>query len=129
MGCLSESEFRTLDRKLDRLLQMVEAVLGKEFSRMSQALDDLATQVAANTSVEESAVTLINGLAAQLAAAGTDPAKLQSLQASLKASADDLAAAVAANTIADPNNPPSTGSQAGTTANPNTPSPTGAQAS
>jgi hypothetical protein len=107
MGCLSESEFRTLDRKLDRLLQMVEAVLGKEFSRMSQALDDLATQVAANTSVEESAVTLINGLAAQLAAAGTDPAKLQSLQASLKASADDLAAAVAANTVADPNTPPS----------------------
>ena len=107
MGWLSDAEFRTLNGKLDRLLQMVEAVLGKEFSRMSQALDDLATQVAANTSVEESAVTLINGLAAQLAAAGTDPAKLQSLQASLKASAGDLAAAVAANTVADPNNPPS----------------------
>ena len=106
MGWLSGQEFRTLDRKLDRILQLVEAVQKKE-NCMSQALDDLATQVAANTSVEESAVTLINGLAAQLAAAGTDPAKLQSLQASLKASADDLAAAVAANTVADPNNPPS----------------------
>ena len=52
-------------------------------------------------------VTLIKGLAAQIAAAGTDPAKLQALQASLKASADDLAAAIAANTVADPNTPPS----------------------
>ena len=64
------------------------------------ALDDLTAQVAQNTSVEESAVTLINGLAAQLAAAGTDPAKLASLQTSLAASAKDLAAAVAANTAA-----------------------------
>jgi len=106
MGWLSGREFRTLDRKLDRLLQMTEAILEKE-NGMSQALDDLATQVTANTTVEESAVTLIKGLAAQIAAAGTDPAKLQSLQASLKASADDLAAAVAANTVADPNTPPS----------------------
>jgi len=106
MGWLSGREFRTLDRKLDRLLQMTEAILEKE-NGMSQALDDLATQVTANTTVEESAVTLIKGLAAQIAAAGTDPAKLQALQASLKASADDLAAAIAANTVADPNTPPS----------------------
>jgi chromosome segregation ATPase len=105
MGWLSGREFRTLDRKMDRLLQMTEAILEKE-NGMSQALDDLATQVTANTTVEESAVTLIKGLAAQIAAAGTDPAKLQALQASLKASADDLAAAIAANTVAAPNNPP-----------------------
>ena len=106
MGWLSGREFRTLDRKLDRLLQMTEAILEKE-NGMSQSLDDLATQVTANTTVEESAVTLIKGLAAQIAAAGTDPAKLQALQSSLKASADDLAAAIAANTVADPNTPPS----------------------
>ena len=91
MGWLSDREFRTLDRKLDRLLYVMEAVLEKE-KGMSQAMDDLATQVAANTTVEESAVTLINGLAGQLANAGTDPAKVQALQQSLKASADDLAA-------------------------------------
>jgi hypothetical protein len=34
----------------------------------------------------------------QLAAAGTDPAKLEALRSSLKSSADALAAAVAANT-------------------------------
>jgi len=66
------------------------------------ALDDLTTQVGQNTTVEGSAVTLIQGLAAQIAAAGTDPAKLSALQTQLKTSADALAAAVTANTPAEP---------------------------
>lgn len=66
------------------------------------AIDDLTAQVAANTTVIGSALTLIQGLAAALAAAGTDPVKLAALQASLKQSDDDLAAAVAANTPAAP---------------------------
>jgi len=69
---------------------------------MSAQLDALKAQVAQNTSIEESAVTLIKGLAAQLAAAGTDPAALADLQAQLQTSANDLAAAVAANTQAAP---------------------------
>ncbi len=64
------------------------------------ALDDLTAQVAANTSVEDSAVTLINNIAAALAAAGTDPTKLAALQTQLKTSADALAAAITANTPA-----------------------------
>ncbi len=63
-------------------------------------LDDLTAQVAKNTTVEESAVTLIKGLAAQLAAAGTDPAKLAALQQQLQTSGTDLAAAITANTPA-----------------------------
>ena len=70
--------------------------------RAMSAIDDLSAQVSANTTVVGSALTLIQGLAAQLAAAGTDPAKLAALQASLKASDDALAAAVAANTPAAP---------------------------
>ena len=66
------------------------------------AIDDLTTEVARNTSVEQSALVLIQGLAAQLAAAGTDPAKLAALTAQLSTSADALAAAVAANTPAAP---------------------------
>jgi len=62
------------------------------------ALDDLATQVQANTDAEASAVTLITGLASQIAAAATDPAKVTALAAQLKSSADRLAAAVVANT-------------------------------
>lgn len=64
------------------------------------AIDDLSAQVAASTSVEGSALILINGFAARLAAAGVDPAKLAQLQADLKNSADGLAAAVTANTPA-----------------------------
>lgn len=63
-------------------------------------LESLAAQVEQNNTVIGSALTLINGFAAQLAAAGTDPAKLQALQDSLKAQDDQLAAAVAANTPA-----------------------------
>lgn len=65
-------------------------------------LTALTAQVATNTSVVSSALTLIQGLAAQLAAAGTDPAALAALQAQLATSDTALAAAVAANTPAAP---------------------------
>ncbi len=69
---------------------------------MSQVLDDLTAQVSANATVIGSALTLIQGFKAQLDAAGTDPAKLAELSASLKSSDDALSAAVAANTPAAP---------------------------
>ena len=87
--------------QLNRIETALSQLLVKDAQIMA-AIDDLTTQVAANTTVEGSAVTLINGLAAQLKAAGTDPVKLAALQASLKTSADALAAAVAANTVASP---------------------------
>lgn len=67
---------------------------------MSVELDALTVQVAANTTVEESAVTLLNGLAAQIQALKNDPVALQALATSLKGSGDDLAAAITANTPA-----------------------------
>ena len=76
------------------LLKQIQTKVNK----IMATLDDLTAQVAANTSVEGSALTLIQGLAAQLAAAGSNPAALAALQAQLKTSADALAAAVAANT-------------------------------
>ena len=81
-----------LEGKLDQILSLLKGI----------HMDQLIAQVAANTSVIGSALTLIQGLAAQLAAAGTDPAKLADLAAQLKASDDALAAAVAANTTAAP---------------------------
>lgn len=74
----------------------------KQMSTTNTALAALQEQVAQNTSIEESAVTLIEGLAAQIAAAGTDPAALAALTASLQTSAADLAKAIAANTPAQP---------------------------
>ncbi len=67
---------------------------------MSVELDALTAQVAANTAVEASAITLIKGLAAQIESLKTDPAALSALAASLKESADSLGAAITENTPA-----------------------------
>ncbi len=71
-------------------------------------LQTLADQVKVNTDVEASAVLLIQGIAARIAAAvaaaianGATPEELAPVTdevAALKKSADDLASAVAANT-------------------------------
>jgi hypothetical protein len=67
---------------------------------MSAELDALKAQVAQNASVEASAVALIHGLAAQLAAAiaKNDPVALQAFTTDLQASANALAAAITAST-------------------------------
>ena len=65
---------------------------------MSKQLDDLTAEVAEVTTVEQSAITLINGIVAKLDAANGDAAKIEALTAQLRNSATTLAAAVAANT-------------------------------
>jgi hypothetical protein len=65
---------------------------------MASILDTLTSQVTANNNLLASAVQLIDGLAAQITAAGTDPAKLQALSDSLKTQDQALAAAILANT-------------------------------
>lgn len=67
---------------------------------MSKELDDLKAQVAADTAVESSAISLIQGLAARIAASSDNPAALQALTSELNASSTALAAAVTANTPA-----------------------------
>lgn len=74
----------------------------KEISHMSKQLDDLTAQVQATTELETSAITLIQGLADQIAASKDDPAKIQALSDSLKSGASALAAAISANTPAAP---------------------------
>lgn len=65
-------------------------------------LDNLAAQVATTTSVEQSAILLIQGLAVQIGQAGTDQSKLDDLQKQLNDSASALAAAIVAGTPAAP---------------------------
>ena len=68
-------------------------------------LAELQVKVDQVTQVEASAVTLIDGLAAQisaLVASGGSPAAFQSLAEELTASSNALAAAVTANTPAQP---------------------------
>lgn len=99
---------RALDRietRLDRMSRAQKLQLKLEL-KMSKELDDLTAAVAHNTDVENSAITLLQGLKAQLDAAGTDPVKLAELSASLGTSTDALAAAITANTPTVP--PPAT---------------------
>lgn len=67
---------------------------------LMSALSDLQDKVAANTTVTESAITLLAGLKAELdaAIASGDPAALTALSATLGAETQKLADAVTANT-------------------------------
>lgn len=76
--------------------------LERKVLKMAGELDTLTAQVARNTDVIQSALTLIKGLKAALDAAGTDPAKLAALSSTLSQQDDALAAAVAENTPAAP---------------------------
>ena len=67
---------------------------------MAADLSTLQNQVTKNTSVIDGAVQLINGLAAQIAAAKNDPVAIQAIVDQMNAKDDELAQAVAANTPA-----------------------------
>lgn len=71
---------------------------------MTAELVALQAQVAQTNTVIASAVTLIEGIAAQLLAIKDDPAAIAALAADLQATTADLAAAVAENT--PPTDPP-----------------------
>ncbi len=103
--------FQRIDSKLDQILKELKTMS----STVSENFLKLQAQVATNTTVEASAVTLIQGLSAELAtataaAANGDTAALPALQAQLDQSATALAAAVAANTVAAPAPAPSSSS-------------------
>lgn len=84
------STLARIDTKLDRILFKQETTMAD--------LTELQAQVAANTDIVQSAIVLINGIAARIDAAGVDPVALKALSDSLKASDDALSAAVTANT-------------------------------
>jgi len=85
-------------------LQLIVDILENIMSELS----DLQDQVAATIGIEQSAVTLIQGLAAKIdalvagaGAGGVDPAELTKLKDALKSEADALAAAVTAGARPD----------------------------
>jgi hypothetical protein len=67
---------------------------------MAINLSPLTAEVTRNTEVDQSAITLLNGLAAKIEELKADPVALQALADQLKGSSDTLAAAVVANTPA-----------------------------
>lgn len=73
--------------------------------RIMALLDSLQAAVAAESTVIDSAVALLQGLKAQLdaaIAAGSNPAQLQAISDAIAADTSKLANAVAANTPATP---------------------------
>jgi hypothetical protein len=89
-------QLNRIEAKLDALMQKVNTMS----VQISANLAALMAQVAQNTSVEASAVTLIQGIASQLSAAlaNSDDAALPALVEQLNTSAVALGAAVSANT-------------------------------
>ena len=112
---LSYGDYRAFDDKLDRILAGLETIqtqhraviaamstLNAGVQVMSAELDTLTTEVAESKTVMESAAVLLSGLSAQIVALKDDPVKLAALAAELDANSNALAAAVAANTPAEP---------------------------
>jgi hypothetical protein len=97
--------------RIELKLDFIILELAKMSANLSANFLALQTQVQATTTVEQSAITLINGLATQLAAAiaaaaNGDTAALPTLQTQLATSAAALSAAITANTPAAPVTPP-----------------------
>lgn len=100
------------DPALTSLIQSIKQEIRNMSSNVQAGLDKLAADVAQLTTVDQSAVALIQGFGAQLAAAvaaaqaaGATPEQLQAfddLSAGIEARTSDLAAAVAAATPAAP---------------------------
>lgn len=63
---------------------------------MTQAIDNLQTQLAAMEDAEQSAITLLQTLSQELAANASDPVAIQNIANKLQADAAKLAAAVVA---------------------------------
>jgi ABC-type transporter Mla subunit MlaD len=87
-------EIKKLQAQLTTQSQLLEALM--------LDLNTLTTAVAENNDVVESAVVLINTLVEELRAAAGNQAAIDAIVTQLDAQTDVLAAAVAANTVADP---------------------------
>lgn len=87
--------------KLDNIQRQLNRMEKKE-NNIVALIDDTLADVQAETTVIASVVTLLQNLSAQIAAAGTDPMKLQAIKTQIDQNSASLAAAVIANTPAAP---------------------------
>lgn len=85
---------------LRRIGYQVEQLLGK-VDGMAQELADLQREVAEQSEVIGSAITLLNGLSERIMALRGDPRALRELASELNSQQEALAAAITANTPAE----------------------------
>lgn len=111
-GKLNYDDAQASQREVFEVLIRIERKVDKFMAALDDKIAALQAEVAANTTVEKSAVALLQGLSAQLAAAiaaaaaaGATPAQLQALtdlNTALNTNDQDLANAIAANTPQPP---------------------------
>lgn len=103
-----------LDGLLDQVAAKIAAQLQPQFTQLQQegqslmaTITDVQTAVANETTVEQSAITLLQQLSQMLQAAlaANDPAQVQAVVDQINANAQALSDAVAANTPAAPATP------------------------
>lgn len=97
-----DDQFSTLNSRLNSLEARLSQLISQQGVVMTQELSTLQSEVAETLSVQQSAIVLIQGLAAKIVELKDDPAALQALADSLDASSNALSAAVVANTPAQP---------------------------
>jgi hypothetical protein len=95
-----EMPWAQLDR-IETALAKLNKLTSEGLSMASKELDAIAAEVERNTTIDGSVALLLTRLSEQIATLKNDPAKLQALADSMRASNDRLAAALAANTPAD----------------------------
>lgn len=84
---------------LAEVINHLHSIIHK-LNTMATDLTALTAAVAKDTEVDQSAITLLQGLKAALDTAGTDPVALKALSDQIGSNTDALAAAVTANTPA-----------------------------
>lgn len=90
-----------VNEKLDAILKLLRESKTREVV-MSIEMDALAAAVQQNTNLDDSIISLLNGIAAQLTATAGDKAQALALAAELNAKSEALSAAITANTPAAP---------------------------
>lgn len=90
------------ERRILMRLSHIESIITDQGASIMAGLTDLQAAVAREDTVIDSAVELIKGLAAQVAALQPDQAAIDALAADINAKADALAEAVTQNTEAQP---------------------------
>ena len=87
-----------------QVLALLNQILAKETATMA-GIAELQAEVERNGQVDQSAIVLLQGLAAKIEELKNNPVELQAFVDQLKGSSDALAAAVVANTPAEPPTP------------------------
>lgn len=86
-----------IEQKLDTII-MLTTNIQQGGIKMTAQLDDLTLAVNENTSLDDSIIQLVDGLAAQIAELKDDPAAMAALAQSLRDKSAAIAAAIKANT-------------------------------